>query len=69
MSIFNKYWIAFFISGLVYAGISAGFDYKSGEIFDLQKFLIQGASFGVIMVVIQYFWDKKNLKKNKREKV
>lgn len=51
----------FLIGGIVYALGMAGFDYKDGEPFDLNKFILQAILFGAIIVVADYFeyWRKK----------
>ena len=66
-SIVKKSIISFFVSGLVYAVIMAGFEYKETSGFDLGQFLIHWLVFGALMGILNYFTMKRNLKNKKNE--
>ena len=46
-------------SGIVYAGLMAGFDYSDGQDFKIWKFIFNASFFGIIMALMTRY----NLKK------
>lgn len=54
--------IAFFVTGFIYAAITATFDYLEEESFDLTGFIFNFISIGCFMAVFQYLqanWKEK----------
>lgn len=51
------------MSGLIYAGLMAGFDYSTGEEFKIMKFLFHFIFFGLSMGLLSRYNYKKGLKK------
>jgi hypothetical protein len=50
----------FLISGLVYAGLTAGYDYLEGNGFRLSKFVFNASFFGLFSALISRYRYKKN---------
>ena len=46
-------------SGLIYAGLMAGFDYSDGQEFKILKFLFNGLFFGLFMALTNRYNTKK----------
>ncbi|HLF53197.1 hypothetical protein [Flavobacterium sp.] len=64
----NKIFIkSFLISGLVYAGLMAGFDYSDGQSFRIFKFLLHFFFFGLSMGLLSRYNYKKQMKKEMRK--
>jgi hypothetical protein len=64
----NKIFIkSFLISGLVYAGLMAGFDYSDGDSFRIFKFLFHFFFFGLFMGLLARYSHKKQLKREMNE--
>jgi hypothetical protein len=64
MRVENKVFIkSFLISGLVYAGLMAGFDYSEGQEFRIWRFLLSFLFFGIFMGLVSRYNHKKQLKK------
>ena len=60
----NKVFIkSFFLSGLVYSGLMAGFDYYDRQDFRIWRFLFSFLIFGIFMG----FMSRYNLKKQKQK--
>jgi len=57
------------ISGIVYAGLMAGFDYSDGQDFRIWKFIFHASFFGIFMGFITRYNLRKQAKKenNKTE--
>jgi ABC-type Mn2+/Zn2+ transport system permease subunit len=56
--------LTFLLSGLVYAGVLAGFDYSEGNEFKLWKFVFNACFFGLFMALMaRYNYKKKNKEK------
>ena len=57
------------ISGVVYAGLMAGFDYSDGQDFKIWKFIFHASFFGIFMGFMTRYNLKKQAKKenNKTE--
>ena len=57
------------ISGVIYAGLMAGFDYSDGQDFRIWKFIIHALFFGIFMGFMNIYNQKKQAKKenNKTE--
>ncbi|UQD55696.1 hypothetical protein [Flavobacterium sp. K5-23] len=56
--------LTFLLSGLVYAGLLAGFDYSEGSEFKLWKFIFNACFFGLFMALMaRYNYKKQNKKK------
>ena len=51
------------ISGIVYAGLMAGFDYSDGQDFRIWKFIFHASFFGIFMG----FMTRYNLRKQAKE--
>ncbi|MCI2230532.1 hypothetical protein MC378_15255 [Polaribacter sp. MSW13] len=49
-------------SGIVYAGLMAGFDYSDGQDFKIWKFIFHASFFGIFMALMTRY----NLKKTSR---
>ena len=62
-----KLGLTFLISGLIYAGLSAGFDYSDGKEFDVSKFIYKALYFGLVMTVIAYFSMRKKKRQSQEE--
>ncbi len=56
--------VAFLFSGLIFAGLSAGFDYSDGMEFRLWRFIFKAFFFGFFMALMLRY----NLKKNEAAK-
>lgn len=54
--------ITFFITGAVYAGLIAMFDWNDGKPFSITRFVLNFIILGVIMSIINYF----NYRRNKK---
>ncbi|TXD48492.1 MULTISPECIES: hypothetical protein [unclassified Polaribacter] len=56
-------------SGIVYAGLMAGFDYSDGQDFKIWKFIFHASFFGIFMALMTRYNLKKqaNKEKNKTE--
>ena len=52
--------VTFLLSGLTFAGLSAGFDYYDGVGFSLWKFIIKASIFGLFMTLMFRYNYKKN---------
>jgi preprotein translocase subunit SecG len=64
MSAENKVFIkSFLLSGLVYAGLMAGFDYSEGQEFSIWRFILGFLFFGIFMGLVSRYKHKKQLKK------
>ena len=46
---------SFFFSGLIFAGLSAGFDYSDGQEFRVWKFVLDVLFFGFMMVSFEWY--------------
>ena len=57
------------ISGIVYAGLMAGFDYSDGQDFRIWKFIFRASFFGIFMGFMTRYNLRKQAKKenNKTE--
>ena len=57
------------ISGIVYAGLMAGFDYSDGQDFRIWKFIFHASFFGIFMGFMSRYNLRKQAKKenNKTE--
>ena len=53
---------AFLISGLIYAGLMAGFDYYNGKEFEILIFLFRFSIFGFFMSLAARYKHKRQLK-------
>ena len=51
------------ISGIVYAGLMAGFDYFNGQDFKIWKLIFNVLFFGILMGLFSYYNMKKRSKK------
>ena len=51
------------ISGIVYAGLMAGFDYSDGQDFRIWKFIFQASFFGIFMGFMTRYNLRKQAKK------
>ena len=58
-TITKKRIFVFLISGLIFASLSAGFDYNEGDEFNLWKFIIKTTFFGLLMALITRYNIKK----------
>lgn len=64
----NKIFIkSFWISGIVYAGLMASFDYSGGDSFRIFKFLFHFFIFGLFMGLLARYSHKKQLKRETNE--
>ena len=53
--------VTFLFSGLIYGGLSAGFDYSDGVAFSFWKFIFKFSFFGFLMALMfQYNVKKEN---------
>ena len=50
----------FLFSGLIYAGIMAGYDYSEGNGFRLWRFIFLATFFGLFMALLSRYKYKKN---------
>lgn len=50
----------FLFSGLIYAGLMAGFDYSDGNGFRIWKFIFYASFFGFFMALMSRYHYKKN---------
>lgn len=65
MSSLNKIFLkSSLISGLIFATLMAGFDYKEGLEFNTQKFFFRFIFFGLLMGSINWHYSKKEQNKN-----
>jgi len=55
------------ISGIVYAGLMAGFDYSDGQDFRIWKFIFHASFFGIFMGFMTRYNLKKQAKKENRK--
>jgi len=56
---------AFLISGLIYAGLMAGFDYYNGKEFEILIFLFRFSIFGLFMsLAARYKYNRRNKLQN-----
>jgi hypothetical protein len=56
---------AFLISGLIYAGLMAGFDYSNGKDFEILIFLFRFSIFGFFMsLAARYRYNRRNKLQN-----
>jgi uncharacterized membrane protein YadS len=54
-------------SGIVFAGLMAGFDYFEGQDFRIWKFIFHASFFGIFIgLMIRYYLKKQAEKKNKK---
>lgn len=61
----NKIFLkSFLLSGLIYAGLMAGFEYSQGESFSIYKFLWHFFFFGFFMGLLSRYNYKKNKSSN-----
>ena len=64
----NKVFIkTFLLSGIIYAGLMAGFDYSDGQEFKIWKFLFYFLSFGLFMGLVSRYSYGKQVKKKVTE--
>ncbi|MGQ7947101.1 hypothetical protein [Flavobacterium sp. WC2509] len=50
----------FLFTGLIYAGLMAGYDYSEGNGFQLWKFIFHASFFGLFMALMARYSYKKN---------
>lgn len=63
-SINQQTYLSFILSGIIFAGLSAGFDYTDGIEFSFTRFISKATLFGLVMAWIT----RRNLKKKEAEK-
>lgn len=54
-------------SGIVYAGLMAGFDYSDGQDFKIWKFIFHASFFGIFMALMTRYNLKKQADKEKNK--
>ncbi|WP_191859361.1 hypothetical protein [Hanstruepera ponticola] len=54
-------------SGIVYAGLMAGFDYSDGQDFKIWKFIFHASFFGILMALMTRYNLKKQADKEKNK--
>lgn len=64
-SIRNKTILSFLLGGLIYAGLAAGDDYRSGEAFSIVSFSLKFIFFGGFMAVLNNYMMKSKQKEEK----
>ena len=55
------------VSGLLYAGFMAGYDYYDNEPISILKFIFNALFFGILMGVVNGYLMKKQAKKNENQ--
>lgn len=64
----NKIFIkSFLLSGVVYAGLMAGYNYVDGQEFNIWKFLFHFLVFGLFMGLISRYSHKRQIEKELEE--
>ncbi len=64
-SILKRSLISGIVSGVIYAGLNAGFDYSEGLNFRVGRFLFNFLFFGTFMVLMNRYILRKQAKKEK----